>query len=1018
MRPIRLEMCAFGPFAGSEVLEFAELGQNPLFLINGPTGAGKTSILDAICYALYGETTSNERDAAQMRCHNAVPELLTEVTFLFELGGTRYRIRRVPEQERPKKSGEGKTRQPSESQLYRIAEDGSEQVLVARKVTDATQMMIDLTGLSAEQFRQVMVLPQGKFRELLLAPSEAREKIFQQLFQTQVYSRLENLLRERANALSSEVARLRERQGGMLLNTGAENAAALASAVAQLAQELVVAETARKAAEQQHTVAQQALERARQQEKAFAQCEAAQVALAQLETQEHLQADNRRRIEGARAARAIAPLFDALQEREGEYAQVLQRQQSAEAALQLARQAESDASSAASAVQAQRPLFESNSKTLDQLNAMVSLVGELAEASTQLQTKRAALAAAKQRANELQGALDHCIGQIAASETRIAEQRTQIDTLANAPAEHARLRELLAKRQRLDTLRAELEQGTEKQKTLGKEQLAAEAALTQASSTTRALANAWTAAQAAVLASQLQPGLPCAVCGSTEHPQPAHQGGAVPDATELEQASTAEDSARAERDTLREQSSSLAATRVASQQQIAALEGELGEHADESAAALAQRGEVLSKDAARLAMLRAELPEAQADLEKLRQQRGVHEAELRSAADSVDAAAREEASAATMVSERQQRVPEDMQQPAALGRAIAALETELAQLGALLSASASALEQAREARIAAESSATATREGAEKAGAQHKAAGQRWQQALASSSYSSNEEFRAALITPQEQAGLEQQLREYQDTLLLARRALEEKQAAIAGLVRPELTQTAEFERDKRATLTQAIDQLGMLGERHKTQSAVLKTLETLAREQAAREAEYAVTGKLSQVANGSNAYRLSLQRFVLAALLDDVLIEADHRLKLMSKGRYRLLRRLEADDMRGKSGLDLDVEDAYTGTRRSVATLSGGESFMAALSLALGLSDVVQAHSGGIRLDTLFIDEGFGSLDPDSLDLAIRTLVDLQAAGRMVGIISHVPELKQQISAQVVVEAGVSGSRLRVVGE
>ncbi|MFZ1834224.1 MAG: SbcC/MukB-like Walker B domain-containing protein, partial [Pseudomonadales bacterium] len=404
--------------------------------------------------------------------------------------------------------------------------------------------------------------------------------------------------------------------------------------------------------------------------------------------------------------------------------------------------------------------------------------------------------------------------------------------------------------------------------------------------------------------------------------------------------------------------------------------------------------------------------------EKLRQQRGVHEAELRSAADSVDAAAREEASAATMVSERQQRVPEDMQQPAALGRAIAALETELAQLGALLSASARALEQAREARIAAESSATATREGAEKAGAQHKAAGQRWQQALASSSYSSNEEFRAALITPQEQAGLEQQLREYQDTLLLARRALEEKQAAIAGLVRPELTQTAEFERDKRATLTQAIDQLGMLGERHKTQSAVLKTLETLAREQAAREAEYAVTGKLSQVANGSNAYRLSLQRFVLAALLDDVLIEADHRLKLMSKGRYRLLRRLEADDMRGKSGLDLDVEDAYTGTRRSVATLSGGESFMAALSLALGLSDVVQAHSGGIRLDTLFIDEGFGSLDPDSLDLAIRTLVDLQAAGRMVGIISHVPELKQQISAQVVVEAGVSGSRLRVVGE
>jgi exonuclease SbcC len=287
---------------------------------------------------------------------------------------------------------------------------------------------------------------------------------------------------------------------------------------------------------------------------------------------------------------------------------------------------------------------------------------------------------------------------------------------------------------------------------------------------------------------------------------------------------------------------------------------------------------------------------------------------------------------------------------------------------------------------------------------------------MASSRFAGDAEYSAALLEPDALAALEQQVRDYQDALLLARGAHREAQAKIVGHSRCDLALLTQTELDRRARCDAAIADLSALGERHGALSGLMEGLEALAREQAALEADYAIAGRLSQVATGNNVYRMNLQRFVLSVLLEDVLIEANHRLKLMSKGRYAFQRRAEGGDRRSKAGLDLDVEDAYTGTQRAVATLSGGESFMAALSLALGLSDVVQAHSGGIRLDTLFVDEGFGSLDPDSLELAIRTLIDLQAAGRTVGIISHVPELKEQIAAQVVVESGVNGSRLRVV--
>ncbi|GAB1096568.1 MAG: hypothetical protein Sw2LagBPW_20450 [Shewanella algae] len=238
----------------------------------------------------------------------------------------------------------------------------------------------------------------------------------------------------------------------------------------------------------------------------------------------------------------------------------------------------------------------------------------------------------------------------------------------------------------------------------------------------------------------------------------------------------------------------------------------------------------------------------------------------------------------------------------------------------------------------------------------------------------------------------------------------------LAGQSLPELGQLESLWQQQQQQLAEAEDAWQTFNNRMQSLKGTEAQLNKEALAAQALEQEYALIGTLSDVANGNSHSKVSLQRFVLSVLLDDVLLEASRRLALMSKGRYRLLRKEDRAKGNKASGLELEVEDAYSSKVRPVATLSGGESFMAALSLALGLSDVVQAYAGGIKLDTLFIDEGFGSLDQDSLELAVRTLMDLQSSGRMIGVISHVSEMKEQISCRIDINKHALGSSIRLV--
>ena len=287
-----------------------------------------------------------------------------------------------------------------------------------------------------------------------------------------------------------------------------------------------------------------------------------------------------------------------------------------------------------------------------------------------------------------------------------------------------------------------------------------------------------------------------------------------------------------------------------------------------------------------------------------------------------------------------------------------------------------------------------------------------WRRRLEGAGFESEQAFFEARLEDGQLQQAEAALEAFDRDLAAAQTLATEARATVAGMARPALA-AAEAAADAAVQAYRAAaDESGRLAGRVDALRGLLKRLRRIAVEYAETEARYAEFGAISNAAAGDNPHRISLQRFVLASRLDDVLAAASRRLGMMSRGRYLLRRNTETADRRSAGGLELEVEDAYTANTRPVSTLSGGESFQAALALALGLSEVVQAYAGGIRLDTIFIDEGFGSLDPEALDLAIDTLLDLQQSGRMVGVISHVPELRERIDVRLEVLAGVAGSR------
>ncbi|WP_199450938.1 AAA family ATPase [Vibrio harveyi] len=1010
MKPIKLTMQAFGPFAQTETIEFDKLGTNPLFLINGPTGSGKTSILDAICFALYGETTGNERQGIQMRCDMAAPTLLTEVTLEFSLHGKSYRVIRSPEQEAPKARGEGMTVRKHTAALYEITD---EEKLITSKTTQVKTEVTNIIGLNETQFRQVMVLPQGKFRELLLATSKEREEIFGQLFQTDIYKKIEYALKDKASAISKAKDEFDNQIRGALQVAGVSSEAELTEQREALSVQFESVQKQEQESLAQLNALKTELQKAEALSNEFKKREQAEIALKQHLEQSDAVSSRQLQLDNAKKASKVELPYVTLQNTSKQTQELEQKVAKLSQDLTVANDA---VKSKEGALQTAKEQAAQLPKLTEQQYQLEGMKGKLVEKS---ELEKAINAGLTQK-SEFEATLKKYIAlkekltlEAQQGQKSLDQARVDVASIGSVEAEIKQQQRLMQDLQKLTGLNqelAKLDALTPSKQALVDQAKARYVELQRSADT---LELSWHNAQAAVLAQRLQAGEMCPVCGSVEHPQPAQFVG---EEVTKEQVQRARNTEREGQVALNQLSNQLEQHNIAVgqyKQQIEQLSVELGQTASMDLSALQASMQQLNERLQQLSSIN--LVQLEQSVNELNQRCVTGEGKINDLQNQMAA------NESTIKVNQEQLAKLSASLDAkyssleVLEQDIVAIQKQIAELNSALENAQNLLQQAVLAKTNIESQLTTNQQWLNEALDRFSTAKADWNQALLASAFEDEAQFLACKADEAEMQVWQKEIDAFKLTQIKLEQTLADLSSTLKDLVLPDLEGLNVKLNSNQQSYVEARNQLDSTRSLFERLEKVRNDIATLHDKNTKLEDEYKVFGTLYDVASGKTGRRISLHRFVLGVLLDDVLIQASQRLSLMSKGRYILARKTEGFKGAAGRGLDLVVEDSYTGKTRDVATLSGGESFMAALALALGLSDVVQSYSGGIRLDTLFIDEGFGSLDPESLDLAIQTLVDLQQTGRMIGVISHVSELKEQMAQRIDVEPSRLGSTVSV---
>ncbi|MFM7653294.1 MAG: AAA family ATPase [Vulcanococcus sp.] len=1001
MKPHLLQLEAFGPYAEPCAISFDALSDEGLFLIHGSTGAGKTFLLDALCFALYGEV-SGERNLKGLKSDHAAATAVPRVSLEFSCGGARYRVERSPGYSAPKARGQGFTDKPPVAALFRL--NGSQPEPIASRTTEVSREVEQLVGLNAGQFRQVILLPQGRFAEVLRAKADEREALLKTLFDTLSFERaghwLEDQLRAARDAQQEQARQLDtlHRQAWQVWRPfeppaeadsasdptaedgGLEDLEQRLAAVLAHATEALTASTQALGQAQATKAAQDRLA------DRWDRRSTATARLQELEAKQAVVADYRQRLQRAEQAEALRGSLEAELTARTAWVELQQR-----IAVQL-RQAQRSCTAALDLPDELHRLDLAGLPGLDALTDARSALAARRAELTALVRQADAAAQTRQRSQQADA-----LAQTAATTLRQATeaqldltQRQQATALAVQAATTARdqlpgLEQAFSAAQQRAKAAARAARAEHQWQQVGQQRDAADLQWQQRNAILQELRRRQISGMAAQLAGDLRAGRPCPVCGALEHPAPAEPS----DEAVSEQALQLAERDQAAAAELRRQA---AEAQARAEAELTALREQAGDAADDPDAAARQAQG--AEDALRTARdLAHQLP-------LLHQQREGQEQERQVLQQRIDAARTEQALQAGTAADAAQRA--------------AALEAEIrSALGPDLNPQAvlhslEPLEPAlRDLAGTAQQAANAT--------TRLEQAATRLQQELAASPFEDAEAVRAALKPDSWRRDLVQRIEAFGSALSAVRAALADPDladlpelrpdtaAADAGLQQADAARTSALERHSQARL--ALAELQRLLAIHTTALADLQGLQAHCQ---------LVQGVTDRCTGRATPY-ISLQRWVLSAYLAEICRYANQRLELMTSGRYQL--RLSDEGGRGgrNAGLGLRVLDAYTGEEREVNSLSGGETFQASLALALGVADTVQAHAGGVHLDALFIDEGFGSLDPDNLQLAMDELDRLRSGGRMIGVISHVAALKERICAGIAITAADTGSRARV---
>ncbi|HDR7801611.1 TPA: SMC family ATPase [Bacillus tropicus] len=1010
MRPIQLIMTAFGPYKQKEVIDFDDLGEHRIFAISGNTGAGKTTIFDAICYVLYGEASGEERsDTSMLRSQFADDNVYTSVELTFQLKGKRYEIKR---QLGHKKQG-NKTITGHAVELYEVIDEEKVPAVDRFHVTDVNKKVEDLIGLSKHQFSQIVMLPQGEFRKLLTSETENKEEILRRIFKTDRYKLMRELLdqkRKQWKDVLQEKQKERElhfrnvfklpiRDGALLETLVEQEHVNTHQVVEALEQETAVYKAEVEQLQVEQDVQTKQLKDAETRFHAAKSVNEKFIDLQQKNEKYNTLQENRTVIEMKEASFKRAEQAKRLLPFEQWHEEAMQNEQRAESLLkQIIAKKENIMSNFElaqgkyEAVKNKEPEREDAKKLVQRLEELQSIIASLAEKQLNLQNAEIQIGKFKESMQNFDRQLEEHTNQKQLMSSELQQLERALEQYV------AKVEELTNMREDAKILKQAYDVWQEKQK-FEKEK---ETAFTKMQEAVRAYENMerrWLSEQAGILALHLHDGESCPVCGSKNHPKKATEQSDAIDEKELNDLRDKKNIAEKLHVQVEEKWNFY---RLQYEQVIEEVvkRGYNSEELAETYSALVQKGKQLAADVNSLKVS-----------EETRKQTAV---KIKNVEEKVDALQKQKREVETeqhriemdcmqlrtSYEHDKKNIPENLQ-------TVQAWKVQFDQAMHELRLMEDEWKKVQEAyqhwqnenvRIQAEQEGASNQ--FESAKSKKEETFTRFMRELEQSGFTDQSTYKEAKLSDAEMEMLQKEIQGYYSSLEVLAKQIEELHAELKDKEYMDITALGEhikeleinldIIKEKRQRAQNAVTYISDLHEN-------IKRIDEQIHEE---EKAFQELVDLYEVMKGDNESRISFERYILIEYLEQIVQIANERLRKLSNGQFYLKRSERVEKRNRQSGLGLDVYDAYTGQTRDVKTLSGGEKFNASLCLALGMADVIQAYEGGISIETMFIDEGFGSLDEESLTKAVDALIDLQKSGRFIGVISHVQELKNAMPA------------------
>ncbi|MED1567450.1 SMC family ATPase [Bacillus paramycoides] len=1010
MRPIQLIMTAFGPYKQKEVIDFNDLGEHRIFAISGNTGAGKTTIFDAICYVLYGEASGEERsDTSMLRSQFADDNVYTSVELTFQLKGKRYEIKR---QLGHKKQG-NKTITGHAVELYEVINEEKVPCVDRFHVTDVNKKVEDLIGLSKHQFSQIVMLPQGEFRKLLTSETENKEEILRRIFKTDRYKLMRDLLdqkRKQWKDVLQEKQKERELYFRNVFKLPIRDGALLESL-----------------AEQEHVNTHQVIE-ALEQETTVYKAEVEQLQVEQnTQTKQLKEAETR-----FHAAKSVNEKFNDLEQKNEKYnnlqenrtviemkeksfkraeqaKRLLPFEQWYEEAMQNEQKSESIlkqilankeqimknfkfAQEKYEALKYKESEREDAKKQVQRLEELQSIIASLSEKKLNLQNAEIQIGKLKEGMQKLDQQLEEHTNKKQIMSGELQQLEAALEQYV------AKVEELTNMREDAKVLKQAYDVWQEKQK-YGQEKETAYNSRQMAVSSYEVMERRWLNEQAGILAHHLQAGESCPVCGSTNHPKKATEQGDTIDEKELDVLREKKNVAEKLHVQLEEKWNFY---RSQYEQVIEEVlkRGYQSEKLVETYSALVQKGKQLAAEVNTLKASEEARKQLAANIKSVEEKIDKLQVQKREAETMMHRTEMECLQLRTSYEHDKKSIPENLQTVEAWKVKFDHATQELRSMEEEWAKVQEAYQHWQNENIRIQAEHDSASKQFDSAKEKKEETFTRFMKELEQSGFTDQQTYTEAKLKDAEMEILQQEIQSYYSSLEVLVKQIEELSIELKDKEYMDITflgeQINELEinldiiKEKRQRAQNAVAYISDLHEN------IRRIDEQIYDEEKA----FQELVDLYEVMKGDNESRISFERYILIEYLEQIVQIANERLRKLSNGQFYLKRSERVEKRNRQSGLGLDVYDAYTGQTRDVKTLSGGEKFNASLCLALGMADVIQAYEGGISIETMFIDEGFGSLDEESLTKAVDALIDLQKSGRFIGVISHVQELKNAMPA------------------